>query len=163
MDAATNSEIWSSREESVGKPVPSTCGGETEPLPERCTLRWTLATPLRFRSRESRDGDITGLDLALLGRRRFQIMDHFYGSGEAEVMDHLDTNEFRTLDSRIQTFGFDRFSGRQKRRMNLSGIIGQITIEGPWGRAGRWLHAAEQIHLGKATSFGFGRVHWERV
>jgi hypothetical protein len=42
-------------------------------------------------------------------------------------------------------------------------MLGEIAITGPWGRAGSWLFAAEKIHLGKATSFGFGRVHWERI
>lgn len=162
-DVSTKSDIWLAGYETVQKPVPLTCGNAGEPLTERCTLRWHFTTPLRFRSRQPRDAAVSGLDLVLLGRRRFQIMDHFYGTGEADEVNHLDANEFQTLDSQIRPFGFNRFSGRQKRRMNLSGYVGEITIEGPWGRAGKWLHSAEQIHLGKATSFGFGRVHWERV
>ena len=133
-------------------------------LPERCALRWRLETPLRIkRNGRWRSGRLEGLDLLLAGRRRFQIMNYFYGDGAPEDGQWCGREAFVTRDQSLQAWGFRRYSGRQKRRMNLHGLIGEAVIEGPWGRVGRWLHAVKSIHLGKATSFGFGRVDWEVV
>ena len=54
-----------------------------------------------------------------------------------------------------------RYSHRQERRHPAGGLTGTLVIEAPpdltdlWAR---WLHRAERIHLGKATSMGLGRI-----
>jgi hypothetical protein len=100
----------------------------------------------------------------LAGRRRFQIMDYFYGSRgkpAEQPYEHLEAEEFAVIASRLRPWQFQRYSGRQHRRMTLDGLVGDIVIRGPWARSGHWLSAAPLLHLGKATSFGFGRVTWE--
>jgi hypothetical protein len=139
----------------------------TRVLPERCVLRWSFQTPLRLSAdgRLRLDG-LSPLDLLKSGRRRLAILSHFYGladNTEVEAEAHLDASEFRIIESDLHVWRSSRFSNRQRQRMDLDGLIGTITIEGPWGRAGAWLAAAPTIHLGKATSFGFGRVSWELV
>jgi hypothetical protein len=50
--------------------------------------------------------------------------------------------------------------GEEKLYLKLNVTQGDLVIEGPWGEMGAWLPALPIVHLGKATSFGFGRVEW---
>ena len=154
--------LWSPAESRTPQPVVGLVPEEMVALPDHCTLHWKFHTPARVLRGPGRLG---GLDLLLSGRRRFQIMDYFYGTPQDESRlqpeEHLEAGEFETIESRLRPWRLQRYSGRQGRRMTLRGLIGDIVIEGPWGRSGAWLQAAPLLHLGKATSFGFGRVTWE--
>lgn len=161
LDRVANVPLWSSEASEMGQPILGCV--PTEPsTPERSVLRWTFHTPVKLANMHSR---LNGLDLVLAGRRRFQIMDYFYGTSAKERAqqsgERVEAGEFVTVDSRLHPWRLDRYSGRQQRRMSLEGLIGEVVIEGPWGRSGNWLRAAPILHLGKATSFGFGRVSWE--
>lgn len=171
-DAATGSTVWSDSG--------ADDGGATEPMAQAIdaasltaepeapvTLRWCFHTPLRIR----RDGQLnpralSGLDLLQAARRRYTTMLHCYGEGEARDVDDgrwLERDEFEAVARRVRPWGFDRWSGRQQRRMRLDGLCGELTIRAPWARAAAAIAAAPVLHLGKATSFGFGRVSWQRV
>ncbi len=160
--------IWSADESESQQPTVRRIEQPTsDRIPERCALRWRFHTPVRVR-KDGRSAavSIDGLQLLLAGRRRYHILSHFYGDGviaQPHREDRFERGDFLTRSTSLRKWGFSRYSGRQKRRMNLSGLIGEITIEGPWGRSGPWLPAVPLIHLGKATSFGFGRVEWEIV
>ncbi|MGB9625894.1 MAG: CRISPR system precrRNA processing endoribonuclease RAMP protein Cas6, partial [Phycisphaerae bacterium] len=56
-----------------------------------------------------------------------------------------------------------RFSSRQGEHMSLGGLVGHLVLDLPPGQLGPWLRLAEPIHLGKATSFGLGRVVYEEL
>lgn len=159
--------IWSADSETMDGEPTSRSAAHAEPeVPERCTLRWRFRTPVRLsRGRGTAQGPLDGLDLVLAGRRRFAIMDHFYGSQdggtEGPPGSRVEAESFTVHERKLRPWRLQRYSGRQRQRMSLGGQIGEIVIEGPWGHAGPWLSAIDAIHLGKATSFGFGRVEWE--
>lgn len=137
----------------MNRPIPS----------DHCTLRWVFHTPLKLRLSGKNP---TGLDLVLAGRRRYQIMNYFYGSGEDSAHQEeprFAASDFTTREVSLRPWNLRRFSGRQKRLVEFYGLVGEITIEGPWGLCGEWLRAIPILHLGKATSFGFGQVSWEVV
>jgi hypothetical protein len=161
-DRVGNATLWSSEQAQTAQPTAGSIAPENSAVPARCTLRWTFQTPVRIAAVSA--GPV-GIDLFLAGRRRFQIMDYFYGnSGDESPMPasgRIEADEFTTTACTLEPWRLQRYSGRQHRRMTLDGLIGEITIEGPWGKTGPWLHAVPLIHLGKATSFGFGRVKWE--
>lgn len=137
---------------------------------ERQILRWRFLTPANFTGVSSRDmAEDFGLQLLLAGRRRLEVLNHFYGDSPApdpamhESSRRFAPEEFRTIEASVRPWGATRFSGRQQRRMTVEGFFGEALIEGPWSQTGPWLHAAPVIHVGKKTSFGFGRVEWEVV
>jgi hypothetical protein len=146
-------------------PTLRTIDWQRDDFPDYCALRWRFSTPLRIRENGNSIRSVDGLGVLLAGRRRFEIMRHFYGDDEEaplpEPTERFEADAFVTRCSSLQSWGFSRYSGRQHRRMALNGLIGDLVIEGPWGRTGQWLHAVSVLHLGKATSFGFGRVLWE--
>jgi len=58
----------------------------------------------------------------------------------------------------VQWVDWERYSTRQERRMNLGGIIGQVTYAGDVTPFVPLLRLAESIHLGKGAVFGNGQV-----
>lgn len=127
-------------------------------------LEWHFVTPLSLPTlRPVEKPEQLGLALVLAGRRRWNILNHFYGDGPESVQERFEQSEFRTLECKMRPWAARRFSGRQQRSMKISGLLGRAVIEGPWLRTGSWLDAAPIIHLGKKTSFGFGRVNWIRT
>jgi len=56
----------------------------------------------------------------------------------------------------------ERFSGRQKKRMALGGITGEVSYVGDMGEFLPFLRLGRWVHVGKATSFGFGRYEFEK-
>lgn len=63
----------------------------------------------------------------------------------------------------VQWVDWERYSTRQERRMNLGGIIGQVTYAGDVAPFVPLLRLAEWIHLGKGAVFGNGQVRLEIV
>jgi len=129
-------------------------------------LRVRFATPTRLRV----DGRLTGdMDVAAVFRallRRFRILTYFYGESEP---DHDASAAFAQVD-RARVLHCDlawqdvpRYSSRQQDRMSLGGFVGHMDLELPPGELGQWFAIAERIHIGKATSFGFGRIICEEL
>lgn len=132
-------------------------------------LRWKFITPLNMPSVDlRRRPEELGLQLYLGGKRRWETLQHFYGTQSIEADNcatdrRFDAAEFRTLHSEFLPWAATRFSGRQQRQMTVEGLTGEAVIEGPWRQTGAWLNAIPVIHVGKKTSFGFGRVEWELI
>lgn len=133
-------------------------------MPNRATLRWRFETPLRLRTNGClAPQNLQPLDLVIAGRRRYETLNWFYGNSENTPGRFLNPDAFRVRERSLRRWGFTRQCGRQDERMELNGLVGEMIVEGPWAEAGEWLPAISTIHLGKATSFGFGRVQWELV
>ncbi len=100
--------------------------------------------------------------------RRIQWLSRLHGTS-------LEKEEFRLpgLESWMSTIRktadhtrpivVGRFSRRQNRRLQFRGFIGEVVFEGPLGPFLPLLKAGEVVHLGKATSFGFGKYQLKEV
>jgi hypothetical protein len=126
-------------------------------------IRWSFDTPLSMRSQGHEVIEPSGLDLLLAGRRRWTIMNEFYGASldTLNMGDRVDAADFRVESASLRRWSIQRYSGRQERRVPLRGTIGSMVISGPWAETGDWIHDIVTLHLGKHCSFGFGRVRWE--
>jgi len=120
-----------------------------------------FVTPLRLRvaGREARK--VSFSDLIRAAVRRLSIMTQFYG---LPLADALDTSQLlsgceavEVVEDNTQWFEFRRYSGRQKRRVPMGGLIGSMTFVGNLSKYLPLLELAQVTNLGKATSFGFGR------
>lgn len=102
-------------------------------------------------------------DLIRSGLRRMKLMNHLYG-------DHDDfwPTELVGLAEKVQIvrqefkpWAIDRFSGRQQRKVPLTGVF----IDGEYGGCapslGRFLAAVSTIHVGKYCGFGMGQINVE--
>jgi len=93
---------------------------------------------------------------------RLENLQRFHGEGETG-----DSLPFRELlekarsvaivENRTRWFDWERYSHRQRRKMRLGGLVGEVVYAGdlrefePYLSAGRW------VNVGKGTSFGLGR------
>ncbi|MGQ9506162.1 MAG: CRISPR system precrRNA processing endoribonuclease RAMP protein Cas6 [Thermogutta sp.] len=160
-DSLSDCVVWEGESAIVNEPKLAAIDTRHSLPSGNCALRWVFHTPLKLRLSGKK---LTGLDLVLAGRRRYEIMNYFYGSANESAADdepHFEDQDFVTRDARIKRWDLRRFSGRQKHLVEFFGLLGEIVIEGPWGSCGEWLAAIPTLHLGKATSFGFGQVTWE--
>ncbi|MCA9013006.1 MAG: CRISPR system precrRNA processing endoribonuclease RAMP protein Cas6 [Planctomycetaceae bacterium] len=171
--AAEGKSVWSADSAEWSEPEVRTAGSSNVICPNGQAdvqrLRWKFITPLNMPSVDlKRRPEELGLQLYLGGKRRWDTLQHFYGAPTDALAiqpsdRRFDAEEFRTLHSEFRPWAATRFSGRQQRRMTVQGLTGEAVIEGPWGQTGVWLNAIPVIHVGKKTSFGFGRVEWEMI
>ena len=123
-----------------------------------------LVTPLRLRV----DGSVSrtpGLaDIVRAAVRRFRILHEFCGDGALPT--DLD-GVFRAVEAAqpeftdVREFCVRRRSARQGVGMLLDGVLGEMRFAFRDSAFLSWLLAAQELHVGKATSFGFGRISCE--
>ena len=130
--------------------------------PASAATRLHLSTPLRIK----RDGHFTApreftlTDLFHPLYIRLQRLAALYGgqpqpfewSRAAPLMDALALH-----DCRLRWHDWTRYSSRQGSLMQLGGLLGELTIQGP-ALAEVWpvLWAGQWTHVGKGTAFGLG-------
>lgn len=93
--------------------------------------------------------------------RRITLLDYFYcgGSGEypfKEVLGLVD--QVNLIEASLSEDIFKRFSRRQKREIPLYGVTGRARYEPVPGFLLPYLKSMKDIHVGKNTTFGFGKV-----
>ncbi len=127
-----------------------------------------LITPLRIRqdNRLVNESNFSSRRFASVLVRRISMLTHFFGETPLET-------DFATLlkqaeslsvsDCNLQWKEWTRYSSRQKRKMQMGGLIGWFSLEGaalcllwPYLWLGQWAHA------GRNCSMGLGRyvVEW---
>jgi hypothetical protein len=131
------------------------------------TLKIRFETPVKYRLAGEicvRPDFIPLLKAAL---RRIRLVTYFYGSDLADYCDPghiLDAGQSIQLHTdSTKMFQFNRYSNRQKQKVPLGGMIGEATYEGHFEDLLPILKLAELIHIGKATSFGFGRIRLQTL
>ncbi|MBM4289801.1 MAG: CRISPR system precrRNA processing endoribonuclease RAMP protein Cas6, partial [Deltaproteobacteria bacterium] len=96
--------------------------------------------------------------------RRLATLNQHYGGGEPPL-------DYRGLVARAQAvaitnsslrwFDWERYSNRQDKAMFMGGMVGAITYQGNLAEFLPLLRYAEKVHLGKATTFGLGKIKIE--
>lgn len=124
-------------------------------------LTLSFQTPVRIVSGERLATEIHFPTLFRSLLRRLALLTYFH-------CDHpIDASELRgliaeadaihTRRSALRWRDWERYSTRQKARMNLGGLMGEVTYEGEFDRFLPYLRAGQLTHVGKATSFGLGK------
>ncbi|MGC9455736.1 MAG: CRISPR system precrRNA processing endoribonuclease RAMP protein Cas6 [Phycisphaerae bacterium] len=135
----------------------------TSPGPSEVQVECVSPLRLQVRGREAREFDLAALLRAVV--RRVRLLGAFYGDGDEVETPSAVLNaaaKARALRNDIRLHRVSRYSGRQKRRMTFHGLVGRIAYEWPDREAGPqpWLEAASILHVGKATTFGFGQIRY---
>lgn len=157
---ALHPTTWSAGADSVAPPAVESLTPQVTPLAG--PLRISLRTPLHIRASGARQQAIAPLELVLAGRRRWHVLSELYGTDTPEDAEprpaRVEDRDFTVVQQSLADWSIQRFSGRQKRAVPLQGTVGDLVIDADWSRVGGWLSIAERMHVGKYTSFGFGRV-----
>lgn len=133
-----------------------------ETVPGRLDVR--LMTPLRLKV----DGRYTDrLPIQTFVRalmRRATILFNAYGKGGLPF-DHRYLLELakgiEVIYEKLQWQDFSRNSSRQRNRMALGGIVGNISYQGQFGPFLPLLEFCKETHLGKQTTFGLGKFDYK--
>lgn len=98
--------------------------------------------------------------------RRIGNISYFHGGTELDI-DYKSIKElsktYKVTRDNTRAVSRSRFSTRQKKRINMIGLIGDFTLEGKLGPVYSYLKLGEIIHVGRGTSFGQGRYEMEVV
>lgn len=92
-------------------------------------------------------------------KRRIYMLNCFEGKENGRISQEFVAPEIVSQNHKFAQV--DRFSARQRGKMTLKGIAGRIQLETIEEDLLVLLLAGELIHIGKNTSFGFGRYHIE--
>jgi CRISPR-associated endoribonuclease Cas6 len=85
----------------------------------------------------------------------------FFHSGEkweADFRGWVDqARQVEIVENRTEWVDWERYSTRQKQRMNLGGLVGQVRYAGDLRAFTPLLRLGELVHVGKACAFGHGK------
>ncbi|KUK13961.1 MAG: hypothetical protein XD52_0762 [bacterium 42_11] len=93
--------------------------------------------------------------------RRIVLLDYFHCGGDGQypfkdVLSMLD--EVNIVSFSLNEGIFERFSHRQRRRIPFYGVMGSVKYKPVFAFLLPYLRAMRELHVGKNTTFGFGRV-----
>jgi hypothetical protein len=131
-----------------------------ERLPaDRLPVRFLTPARLKHGGRFARETvDFHVLVRALL--RRLSSLAYFHGGAQWDT-DYPGwierAREVETVESHLSWMAWGRRSGRQARRINMGGVVGDVTYAGSLAPFRPLLALGQWIHVGKGTVFGNGQ------
>jgi hypothetical protein len=131
--------------------------------PVELTVQFLTPVRLRIEGSTNREPDLVAVLKAAL--RRLRVLSHFYGDAEVAPNNtgHLFASaaEAATVDSELRLHEIPRYSTRQRRQMLIEGYVGHAHYMLSDSALLPVLMAGQECHIGKATSFGLGRIACE--
>ncbi len=127
--------------------------------PDRLTLHFVTPTRLKHEGRWVRRGPpFHVLVKALLGRISSLSYFHCGQRWETDFRGWIDrARAVRLARAETRWEDWERFSGRQRRRVKMGGLVGRATYEGDLEPFLPLLALGELVHVGKGTVFGNGQ------
>ncbi|MBW1910794.1 MAG: CRISPR system precrRNA processing endoribonuclease RAMP protein Cas6 [Deltaproteobacteria bacterium] len=126
----------------------------------------SMITPLRLKFENRLKADLPFHVLVRAMLRRVSSLFNYYGDGEP----HLDyrglvrrAEDVRIVEHDLTWFDWRRYSFRQDKAMLMGGMVGSVTYEGDIGEYMPLIEFCSEVHLGKQTSFGLGKIEAEIV
>jgi CRISPR/Cas system endoribonuclease Cas6 (RAMP superfamily) len=121
-----------------------------------------LDTPLRLKEANRLKRALPFHILIRAALRRIAALEEAYGGGEPELdyrglVKRAEQTEMTA--STIRWKELFRFSNRQRKKISLSGLVGQATYSGDLREFVPILDYAAQVNIGKQTVFGLGAFH----
>ncbi len=127
--------------------------------PERITIN--LVTPLRILDKNRL---VSQLPFHLLMRnilRRISLLGRIHCGSDwnlpyKDILSQAE-QEVELVDSQTSWYSWERYSNRQRTRMNMGGIIGSLTYQGNITPFLPLILLGQFTHIGKNTTFGLGK------
>ena len=126
----------------------------------RCTLNFI--TPLRLQmlgKTLNKREEVTSKILIINLMRRCLSASYLFCEDEVRKEPVFDFERIRITSNSLQFFDWERYSSRQKTRMNMGGFLGSITLEGDISEALPFLYTGSFLNGGKNTLFGLGQYN----
>lgn len=124
-------------------------------------LKLSFITPARIKHNRKYVSEISFYVLIKSLMLRLNLINYFHCEKKEATWDYKalleKSKEVQIKEQKTRWWDWERYSSRQKTRMNLGGVIGEITYEGSIKAFLPLLRAGEIFHVGKNTSFGLGK------
>ena len=132
---------------------------ETEmPAEQEKNFEITLVTPLRYKSRGGYAGRLADAEFAGCLHRRAQVLCSQYGRNDHSG-EYRFSGNWTITEQNVKWRDFAHYSARQKKAMQLGGLVGDFTLSGKFtSYECSLLRFAELFHGGKNTNFGLGKI-----
>lgn len=167
--SCTGLSIYSSADHKLTKTGPMNrldLNASPKPGDTDLCLRLTLETPLRLKFDNRLQADLPFHLLVRSMLRRISSLMNAYGDGEP-ALDYTGlvkkAETVKTIAGNLSWFDWQRYSFRQDEKMLMGGMTGSVTYEGPIGEYLPLMEFCEQVHLGKQTTFGLGKIKAEII
>jgi hypothetical protein len=145
--------------QTVRLPLHPPAGGAEGHPSEQTEIEFLTPVRVKYDERLAPSLEFHILFRALL--RRIAHLSYFHCGGDPSGIAFREWIELarsvRTVSSMLVWHDWTRYSQRQQETMQLGGLIGRVTFEGPLGPFLPLLRLGEVTHVGKATSFGLGQ------
>ncbi len=140
-------------------PFPGAVGPE-EGSPSEITLDFLTPTRIAYNGALTLNMGFHTIVRSLL--RRTSLLSYFHcernGDSAIDFRGIIEkARAIRTIDRKLRWYDWERYSGRQEKRINMGGFVGEITFHGALAPFIPLLKAGEVLHVGKGTVFGLGR------
>lgn len=125
------------------------------------SITLSLETPLRLKYQNHLKAEIPFHVLVRAILRRVSSLFNYHGNGEPplDYRGLVKRAESVTIeDSALRWFDWKRYSNRQDQAMFMGGMTGSITYRGSLQEFMPLVRVAEEVHLGKQTTFGLGKI-----
>ena len=129
-------------------------------MPATATLHFHTPLRLQVHGKPARANQLTARDLLIALARRHQLLRDVHLGAAAPQYD------FKTLVGQAEAiklhaqdlhwFDWGRYSQRQQREMQMSGLLGSVQLHGELAPFATLLHIGQWLHVGKSASFGLG-------
>ncbi len=123
-------------------------------------VQLSICTPLRIKQGGQYLRELPFPNLIRRLLRRLDDLSRLYNNSKLPVIAKTLLDQAETIvitDNQLRWTDVRRFSSRQQQPLNLGGIEGTITYAGELTPFAPWLVWGELLHVGQATSFGFGK------
>jgi hypothetical protein len=162
---AGGKEIYSHQDQILQKGIfyknldfKQTTNNNNEPI----KLKITIETPLRLKFINKLTVQLPFHVLIRAVLRRVSSLFNYYGDGEPDL-DYKamikNAETVTTVDEDLCWYDWRRYSSRQDKSMLMGGIMGSVIYEGKITEYLPLIDLCSELHLGKQTSFGLGKIN----
>jgi len=130
-------------------------------LPRADAIRCTLLTPLRLKRGNRLQLELPFAELIRACLRRVSALEAAYGPGEPDL-DYAglikQAEKIRIKNPEVRWQELFRWSNRQRKKISLAGLAGTCVYTGELAPFQPLLTYCQEVHIGKQTIFGLGRM-----
>lgn len=127
------------------------------------SITLSFLTPFRLQRKGQLVHNPNFKEIFLSALRRAELLNYYYS--DTRIDDIIDipnlikkSETIKETENSLSVYEWQRYSGRQKTKLKMDGVVGDVTYEGDLGDFVPFFRFAEIFSIGKNTVFGLGRV-----
>jgi hypothetical protein len=131
--------------------------------PGEITLTFNTPMRLQQQGRPLHPGEITARALLMALIRRVGLISEFHTNVDLKT-DYQSLSALSddiAVETSLSWKDWRRYSNRQKQKMSLGGVIGEVSLRGDLSPFAEHLYVGQWLHVGKNATFGLGRYEAE--